>query len=181
MDCGGGSLRSSGGGGGGLGCDQIIRRRMVGGVAAVAGGWAKKKDAVVVGGRGAAPDDKLRCNDVGQRVRLRGISGTRQGEQDVLSPTANPRTTIPGGEIVALWGQSTLLTAVRGGGITGMMRTMTTMMRKQTLASSPTAAAVAVTTGIARCSTAGGVATMTGGPGDNDGDVEALAVRVTDC
>ena len=57
----------------------------------------------------------LRCNDVGQRVRLRGISGSRRGEQDVSSPTANPRTTIPEGEIVARWGQSTLSTAVRGG------------------------------------------------------------------
>ena len=43
----------------------------------------------------------LRCNDVGQRVRSRGISGSRRGKQDVSSPTANPRMTIPGGEIVA--------------------------------------------------------------------------------
>ncbi len=35
----------------------------------------------------------LRCNDVGQRVRSRVISGSRQGEQDVSSPTANLRTT----------------------------------------------------------------------------------------
>ncbi len=116
LDCGGGGLRSSGGGSGGsLGYDQIIRRRMVGGVAAAAGGRAEKKDTVVVGGRGADADDQLRCNNVGQRVRLRGISGSRRGKQDVSSPTANPRTTIPGGEILAQWGQSTLLTAVRKG------------------------------------------------------------------
>jgi hypothetical protein len=114
LDCGGSGLRSSGGSGG-LGCDQIIRRRMVGGVAAAAGGRAEKKDAAVVGGRGAAADDELWCNDVGQRVRSRGISGSRRGEQDVSSPTANPRTTIPGGDIIARWGQSTLSTAVRGG------------------------------------------------------------------
>ncbi len=47
--------------------------------------------------------------------------------------------------------------------------------------SSPTAAAAAATTAIARCPTAGGVAMMTGGPGDGDGDVKALAVRVKDC
>jgi hypothetical protein len=35
-------------------------------------------------------------------------------------------------------------------------------------------------TAIARCSTAGGVATMTERPGDDDSDVEAPAVRVTD-
>ncbi len=116
VDCDGGGLRSSGGGGGGgLGCDQIIRRRMVGGVAVAAGGRAEKKDAVVVGRRGAAAGEELRCNDVGQRVRLRGISESRRGEQDVSSPTANPRTRIPGGKIVARWGQSTLSTAVRGG------------------------------------------------------------------
>jgi hypothetical protein len=56
------------------------------------------------------------------------------------------------------------------------------MTRKRTSASSPTAAAAAAaTTAIARCPTAGGVATMTGGPGGDDGDVEALAVRVKDC
>ena len=110
-----GGFDCGGGGGGGLCCDQIIRRRMVGGVAAVAGGRAEKKDAVVVGGRGAAADDELRCNNVGQQVRSRGISGLRRGKQDVSSPTANPRMTIPGGEIVARWGQSTLSTAVRGG------------------------------------------------------------------
>jgi hypothetical protein len=103
------------GGGGGLGCDQIIRRRMVGGVAAVAGRRAEKKDAVIVGGRGAAAADELRCNDVGQRIQSRGISGSRRGKQDVSSPTANPKTTIPGGEIVARRGQSTLSTAVTGG------------------------------------------------------------------
>jgi hypothetical protein len=43
----------------------------------------------------------LGCNDVGQRVRSRGISGSRRGEQDLSSPMANPRTTIPGGEIIA--------------------------------------------------------------------------------
>jgi hypothetical protein len=64
------------------------------------------------------------------------------------------------------------------GGIAGTTRTMT---RKRTSASSPTAAAAAATTAIARCPTAGGVATTTGGPGDEDGDVEAPAVRVTDC
>ncbi len=84
----------------------------------------------------------------------------------------------PGGEIFALWGQSTLLTAVRGGE-TPAQRTMTTMTRKRTSASSPTEAAAM--TAIARCSTAGGVATTRGGPGDDDGDVEAPAVRVTDC
>jgi hypothetical protein len=104
------------GGGGSLGCDQIIRRRMVGGVVAAAGGRVEKKDAVAVEGRGAAAAGELLCNDVGQRVRSRGISGSRRGKQDVSSPTANPRTTIPGGEIVARWGQSTLSTAVRGGG-----------------------------------------------------------------
>ena len=62
-----------------------------------------------------------------------------------------------------------------GGGIASTMRT--TMTRKRT-ASSPTAAAA--TTAIARCSTAGCVATATGGTGDDDGDVEAPAVRVTD-
>ncbi len=154
----------------------------MGGVVAAAGVQAEKKDAVVVGGRGAAAHDELRCNDVGQRVRSRGISGSRRDEQDVSSPTANPRTTIPEGEIVALWGQWTLSTAVRGGGITGTMRTMTTMTCKRTSASSPTAAAVAAaTTAIARCSTAGGVAMTTRGTGDDDGDVEAPAVRVTDC
>ena len=55
-----------------------------------------------------------------------------------------------------------------GGGIAGTMRT--TMTRKRT----------AATTAIAHCSTAGGIAMTTGGPGDDDGDVEALAVRVTD-
>ena len=58
----------------------------------------------------------LRCNDVGQRVRSRWISGSRRGEQHVSSKTANAMTTIPGGEIVARWVQSTLSTAVRGGG-----------------------------------------------------------------
>jgi hypothetical protein len=53
------------------------------------------------------------------------------------------------------------------------------MTCKRTSASSPTAAVA--TTAIARCPTAGGVATTTGGPGDDDGDVEALAVRVKDC
>jgi hypothetical protein len=106
VDCDGGGLRSSGGGsGGGLGCDQIIRRGMVGGVAAEAKGQAEKKDAVVVGGRGAAADNELRCDDIGQRVRSRGISGSWRGEQDVSSPTANPRTMISGGEIIARWGQ----------------------------------------------------------------------------
>ena len=83
LDCGDGGLRSSGGGG--LGCDQIIRRRMGGGVAAAAGGRAEKKDAVVVGGRGGAADDKLRCNDVGQRVRSRGISGSRRGARRLVA------------------------------------------------------------------------------------------------
>jgi hypothetical protein len=80
----------------------------------------------------------------------------------------------------ARWGQSTLSTAVRGGGIAGTTRT--TMTRKRTSVSSPTAAAAAAaaTTAIARCSTAGGVATAMGGTGDDDGDVEAPAVRVTD-
>ena len=53
-----------------------------------------------------------------------------------------------------------------GGGIAGPTRTR--MTRKRTPASSPTAAAAAAaatTTAIARCSTAGGVATMTGGVG----------------
>jgi hypothetical protein len=54
------------------------------------------------------------------------------------------------------------------------------MRRKRTSALSPTAAAVAATTAIARCSTAGGIATTTGGPSDHDGDIEAPAVRVTD-
>jgi hypothetical protein len=65
-----------------------------------------------------------------------------------------------------------------GGGIAGTTRTR--MTRKQTPASSPTAAAAAATTAIARCSTAGGVATPTGGPGDDNSDIEAPAVRVTD-
>jgi Ni,Fe-hydrogenase I small subunit len=65
-----------------------------------------------------------------------------------------------------------------GGGIAGTTRTR--MTRKRTLASSPTAAAAAATTAIAHCSTAGGVATMTRGPGNDNGDVEAPAVRVTD-
>ena len=65
-----------------------------------------------------------------------------------------------------------------GGGIAGTTRTR--MTRKRTPASSPTAAAAAATTAIARCSTVGGIATTMGGPGDDDGDVEALAVRVTD-
>ena len=89
--------------------------RMVGGVATAVGGLAEKKDAVVVGGRGATANDKLRCNNVGQQIRSRGISGSRQGEQDVLLLTANPRTTIPGGEIITRWGQLTPLTVVRGG------------------------------------------------------------------
>ncbi len=55
------------------------------------------------------------------------------------------------------------------------------MTRKRTSVSSPTvAAAAAVTTAIARCSTAGGIATATGGTGDDDGYVEAPAVGVTD-
>ena len=33
----------------------------------------------------------------------------------------------------------------------------------------------------ARCPTAGGIAMTTGGPSDDDGDVEALDVRVKDC
>ncbi len=93
----------------------------------------------------------------------------------------NPRTTIPGGEIVARWGQSML--PVRGGEIAGKTRTMTTMTHKRTSASSTTvaAAAGAAMTAIAHCPTAGGVVMTTGGPGDEDGDVEAPAVRVTDC
>ena len=61
------------------------------------------------------------------------------------------------------------------------------MTRKRTSASSPmsalspTSAAVAATMAITRCPTAGSIATTTGGPRDNDGDVEAPAVRVTDC
>jgi hypothetical protein len=43
------------------------------------------------------------------------------------------------------------------------------------------AVAAAATTAITRCPTTGGVATTTRGPGDNDGDVEAPVVRVTDC
>jgi hypothetical protein len=66
-----------------------------------------------------------------------------------------------------------------GGEIAGTMRTMMTMTRKQTSASSPTAAAA--TTAIAHCPTAGGVATTTGGPGDDNGEVEVPAVRVMDC
>jgi len=101
VDCGGcGLLSSRGGGGGGRGCDQIIRRRMVGGMAAAAGGRAEKKDTVIVGGRGAATANELQCNDVGQQVQWRGISGSRQGEQDVSLPMANPRTAIPGGDII---------------------------------------------------------------------------------
>jgi hypothetical protein len=159
VDCGGGGLRSSGGSGG-LGCDQIIRRRMVGGVAAAAGGRAEKKDAAVVGGRGAAADDELWCIDVGQRVRSRGISGSRRGEQDVSSPTANPRTTIPGGDIIARWGQ-----------------TMTTMTRKRT----SDGVGGGGGDGDHGCPTAGGITKTTEGPGDDDGDVEVLAVRVKDC
>jgi hypothetical protein len=157
VDCGGGGLRSSGGGSGdgGLGCDQIIRRRMVGGVTAAAGGRAEKKDAVVVGGRGATADDELRCNDVGQRVRSRGISGSRRGKQDVSSPTANPRTTIPGGGDRRAMGAVDALDCGEGGGIASTTRTMTAMTRKRTSVSSPTAAAAA-TTAIAHCSTAGG-------------------------
>ena len=107
-------LSSRGGAGGGRGCDQIIRRRMGGGVVVAAGGRAEKKDVVVVGGRGATTDNKLWCNDVGQQVQSRGISGSRRGEQDVSSPTANPRTTIPGGDIITQLEQSTPSTAVRG-------------------------------------------------------------------
>ena len=118
------------------------------------------------GGGGGGGGGGLRCNDVGQRVRSRGISGSRRGEQDVSSPTANPRTTIPGGEIVAQWGQSTLSTAVRGG-------------------ESPNDEDDDdddAQTNVGVVPTAGGVATTTGGPGDDDGDVEAPAVRVvTDC
>jgi hypothetical protein len=68
----------------------------------------------------------------------------------------------------------------QGGGVAGLAgstRIMTTMTRKRTSALSPTAAAAAATA-IARCFTAGGVAMTTGGPGDDDGDVEAPAVRV---
>ena len=61
------------------------------------------------------------------------------------------------------------------------------MMRKRTLAAAPMAAvapsataAAAAMTAIARCSTAGSIATTMGGPGDDDGDVEVPAVRVTD-
>jgi hypothetical protein len=121
----------------------------------------------------------LRCNDVGQRVRSRGISGSRRGEQDVSSPMANPRTTIPGGGYRRAMGAVDALDCGEGGGIAGTTRT--TMTRKRTSVSSPTAAAAAAaTTAIARCSTAGSVATATGGTGDDDGDVEAPAVRVTD-
>ena len=158
VDCGGGGLRSSGGGGGGggLGCDQIISRRMVGGVTTAAGGRAEKKDAVVVGGRGATVDDELRCNDV-QRVLSRGISGSRRGKQNVSSPTANPRTTIPGGGDRRAMGAVYALDCGEGGGIAGTTRTMMTMTRKRTSVSSLTAAAAAAaTTAIAHCSTAGG-------------------------
>ncbi len=81
------------------------------------GGWwgEWRRHLSLFGGGEAAADDEFWCNNVGQRVRSRGISGSRRGEQDVSSPTANPRMTIPGGEIVARWGQSTLSTAVRGG------------------------------------------------------------------
>jgi hypothetical protein len=157
LDCGGSGLRSSGGSGG-LGCDQIIRRRMVGGVAAAAGGRAEKNVAVVVGGRGAAAADELRCNNVGQRVRSRGISGSgiaaRQARRLVAngqSEDDDPR----GGDRRAM-GAVNALNCGEGGGIAG-------------------------TTAIARCLTAGGVATTTEGPGDDDGEVKALAVRVTDC
>jgi hypothetical protein len=51
---------------------------------------------------------------------------------------------------------------------------MTTMTRKRTSASSPTAAEAA-TTAIARCPTTGGVATTTGESGNDNGDVEAPA------
>jgi hypothetical protein len=159
LDCGGGGLHSSGGGGGGgLGCDQIIRRRMVGGVAVAAGGRAEKNVAVVVGGRGAAAADELRCNNVGQRVRSRGISGsgiaarqTRRLVANGQSEDDDPR----GGDRRAM-GAVNALNCGEGGGIAG-------------------------TTAIACCLTAGGVATTAEGPGDDDGEVEALAVRVTDC
>jgi hypothetical protein len=36
-------------------------------------------------------------------------------------------------------------------------------------------------TNVGVVTTAGGVSTTTGGPGDDDSDVEAPAVRVTDC
>ncbi len=62
------------------------------------GGDGRRRQTLsLFGGGEAAADDEFRCNDVGQRVRSRGISGSWQGEQDVSSPTANLRTAIPGG------------------------------------------------------------------------------------
>ncbi len=130
----------------------------MGGVAAAAGGRAEKKLSVVVGGRGAAAADELWCNDIGQRVRSRGISGSgiaaRQARCLVAngqSKDDNPR----GGDRRAV-GAVVALDCGEGGGIAG-------------------------TTAIVCCLTAGGIVTMTEGPGDNDGDIKALAVRVKHC
>jgi hypothetical protein len=43
--------------------------------------------------------------------------GLRQGKYDVSSPTADPRTTIPGGALVAQRGRSTPSIAAMGGGL----------------------------------------------------------------
>jgi len=77
-----------------------------------------------------------------------------------------------------------LSTAVRGGNHwhdEGKDDAQTNVGGCPTAMVAPTATAgAAAMTAIARCSTAGSIATTMGGSGDDDGDVEAPAVRVTD-
>ena len=53
------------------------------------------------GWHGAAAANGLQPDNVGRRIRSQGILGSRQGEHDVLLPTADPRTMILWGLIVA--------------------------------------------------------------------------------
>ena len=175
----------------------------MGGVAAAGVGRAEKTDAVIVRGRGGRRRRRISvqqrwtkgpiAGDIGIAARrARRLVANSQSEDD------DPR----GGDRRAMGAVDALDCSERGR-IAVMTRTMTTMTRKQTSASSPTAA----TTAIARClsprsrgsqgraashtervrttpergRSAGGIATMTGGSGDDNGDVEVPAVRATGC
>jgi hypothetical protein len=91
--------------------EKTINLKSVGGGGSWGGG-----DNNNDGQHGAATDAGLWCDDVGRRVRSRGILGSRRGEHgNALLPTANPRITIPWGLIVAQREGLMPSTAVRGG------------------------------------------------------------------
>jgi hypothetical protein len=128
--------------------------------------------------------------------------GSRRGEDDVSSPTADLRTMIPGGEIVARRRRSTPSTAATGGGSPARRRQRRRANERQRRRwprrrrrrqrsrvvprpsgrgsrGQTTSRAARARTTLQRGRTVGGVAMTTGGPGN--GDVKAPAVGATDC